>query len=144
MEAEVVIRSAQDSDAPAIASLLAELGYPNSLGFVSHKIQQLSQDVKDQILVAATRSEVVGVLSLHVLPLLHEEGNLCRVTALVVTGQCRGKGIGRKLMAHAETVAKANECVRMEITSADDRREAHGFYQRIGYEEVSRRFVKST
>ena len=143
MEAEVVIRSARNSDAPAIASLLTELGYPNSLSFVAHKIEQLSEDTKERVLVAVTRSNVVGVLSLHVLPLLHDADDLGRVTALVVAEEYRGKGIGGRLMARAEAVARANGCSRMEVTSGDERREGHEFYRRIGYKEVSRRFMKS-
>jgi len=143
MDAEVLIRGARESDSEAIAALLAELGYPNSPDFVSQKIQQLSRSTANPILVAIMNSRVVGVASLHVLPLFHEEGNLCRVTALVVAERCRGKGVGRKLIESAEAIARSNRCVKIEVTTGDHRLAAHAFYRTIGYEEVSRRLLKS-
>ena len=141
--AKLLGRDAREIDATAIAGLLGELGYSNSLDFVSRKIQQFSQGTADRILVATLNSHVVGVLSLHVLPSLHEHANACRFTAFVVAESHTGKGIGRKLMESAEAVAGASGCAKIEVTSGERRQEAHGLCRRMGCEEVSRRFLKS-
>lgn len=137
----VGIRHARKSDCESIAVLLAELGYPNTSAFVERKLDEL-QGVNTEVVVAVTGSEVVGIMSLHVVPLLHQDGNLCRVTAIVVSEKERNKGIGRQLLEHAEAFARAHQCIKVEITSGDQRAFAHAFYHRVGYREVSRRFIK--
>ena len=97
----------------------------------------------DQVFVALIDSQVVGVVSLHILPLFHEEGDLCRITALVVSKSHRRQGIGGKLMEFAEDFARSNGCIRMEVTPGERRADAQAFYGRLGYKEVSRRFMKS-
>ncbi len=72
-----------------------------------------------------------------------QTGNLCRVTALVVAREFHGEGFGRELMAKAEQYARANRCIKIEITSGEHRTRAHDFYRELGYEEVSKRFLKS-
>ncbi len=139
---ELVIRDAVESDSDSVAILLKELGYPQTSNFVVKKIRKLSKRVKDRIIVAVKKSQVVGVVSLHILPLLHQKDNLCRVTAIVVSKDHRGAYVGRRLMEVTEAYARANKCFRIEITSGDYRSGAHTFYEKLGYKEVSRRFVK--
>ncbi len=135
------IRHARKSDSESVAVLLAELGYPNTPAFVERKLDEL-RGVDTEVVVAVTGSEIVGIMSLHIVPLLHQDGNLCRVTALVVSEKKRKKGIGRRLLEHAEAYARVHRCIRVEITSGDQRTFAHAFYHRVGYREVSRRFIK--
>jgi len=139
---ELVIRDAEESDSDSVAILLQELGYRQTSSFVAKKIRKLSKRIKDRIIVAVKKSQVVGVVSLHILPLLHQKGNLCRVTAIAVSKNHRGEHIGRRLMEVTEAYAKSNKCFKVEITSGDYRSDAHTFYQKLGYKEVSRRFVK--
>jgi GNAT superfamily N-acetyltransferase len=138
----VLIRDVEDSDCAAIVVLLAELGYPHESRFVAQKIEQLKGTQQDRIIVAAHGAEIIGLASLHTMPLLHLAGNLCRVTSLVVSRAYRRKHVGKRLLEAAEAYAKTAGCVKMEITSGDQRSAAHAFYERLGYEEVSRRFVK--
>lgn len=139
---KIIIRDAQQEDAKAIARLLGELGYPNTSEFVTTKIQQLSGRRRDRILVAEKEGGVVGVLSLHILPLLHKAADLCRVSALVVDQGYRRQYIGRRLMEMAEAYAQAQRCLRIEITSNEKRADAHAFYESCGYVESSKRFCK--
>jgi N-acetylglutamate synthase-like GNAT family acetyltransferase len=142
-ELEIVIRDAEPEDCQAIADLLGELGYAQSFSYTRKKIRALSKRLKDRILVAQKQDTVVGCLSLHIMPLLHRPGNLCRVTALIVTKSDRRMYIGRRLMEIAETYAQANDCSVIEITSGEHRTDAHCFYTQLGYEETSKRFIKS-
>jgi N-acetylglutamate synthase-like GNAT family acetyltransferase len=137
----VEIRRARKSDCEPIAALLAELGYPNTSAFVELKLDEL-QGIDTEVVVAETGSEVMGMMSLHIVPLLHQDGNLCRVTAMVVSEKERKKGIGRQLLEYAEAFARTRRCIKVEITSGDQRTFAHVFYHRVGYREVSRRFIK--
>ena len=51
---------------------------------------------------------------------------------LFVVPEWRGRGIGRKLMAHLAEIAVSRGCGRMEWSVLDWNRPAIGFYQRIG------------
>jgi GNAT superfamily N-acetyltransferase len=85
---------------------------------------------------------VLGVASVHVLPLFHAPGNLARLTALAVRREAQGLGVGRALVAAAEAFAWDADCRRLEVTSGDHRPGAHAFYRALGYAEDERRFVK--
>jgi ribosomal protein S18 acetylase RimI-like enzyme len=142
MGEDVNIRYARESDANAIAGLLEELGYPNTPEFVIHKLGMLGDD-ENPVFVAEAAGEVVGFISLHIMPVFHEGPLYCRITAVAVTEAHRRQGVGRRLMEHAEVVARNAGCGRIELTSNDRRTWAHAFYEAIGYEGTSRKFVKA-
>jgi ribosomal protein S18 acetylase RimI-like enzyme len=137
------VRRARINDAESIANLLGELGYPNTSRFVRDKIKQLSSGRNDRLFVATRRGNVVGFVSCHIMPMVHERGNLCRVTALVVAKEYHGEGLGRELMNKTEQYARAKRCRKIEITSSERRTWAHDFYSKLGYQEKSKRFLKS-
>jgi ribosomal protein S18 acetylase RimI-like enzyme len=139
----IAIRRARVTDSEAFTRLLGQLGYPNTTGFARRKIKKLSSGRYDRLVVATHHGQVVGFVSCHIVPLIHQTGNLCRVTALVVAREFHGEGFGRELMIKAEQYASANRCTKIEITSGEHRTWAHDFYRKLGYEEVSKRFLKS-
>ena len=139
----VTVRPAEAGDAAAIASCLSSLGYDNTTAEVGGKLAALAESSSDAVIVAVERSAgVVGVISVHVLPLFHAPGNLARITALVVLEGHRGRGAGSALVAEAERFAWQQDCRRVEVTSGDHRMEAHAFYERRGYALDERRFIK--
>jgi GNAT superfamily N-acetyltransferase len=137
----VAIREARDGDAEAIAALLGELGYPTTAEVAGERLARLRADAASWLWVAAEGERLVGLVGLHVMPLL-ERGPFARITALVVAEDWRRRGVGRALMARAHEQAVAEGCERMELSSADRRADAHAFYRDIGFEEASRRFLK--
>lgn len=141
-DSTIHIRDARKSDKEIIADLLGELGYPNTPVFVMRKLDELNHDAKTKVVVAVAGAKVVGVASIHIVPLLHQEGNLCRITAIVVSKEQRKKGIGTRMIEYVEDYARSHQCIKVEITSGDQRTSAHQFYHRVGYKEVSRRFIK--
>ena len=141
MEA-AVIRGAKVEDTPQIATLLEQLGYPSESEVVREKICLLSSGCADKIWVAEFQAKVVGLLVFHLTPLLHVSGSLGRITALVVDEKSRRKGIGRQLVETAERWAWESDCTRIEVTSGDQRAQAHQFYQELGYALEAKRFTK--
>jgi GNAT superfamily N-acetyltransferase len=136
-----VIRPAAPDDAPAIGRLLSELGYPATDAEVAARVAGLAPEPRSRVLVA-DEDGVVGLAVLALAPVLHERGDWCRVTVLVVAPEVRGRGVGRALLAGAEAVARAAGCSRIEATSAMHREGAHAVYRRAGYETVSAHFLK--
>ncbi len=137
----VSIREASAGDEAQVAALLAELGYPAALEEVTRRLERLGREAGSWLWLAVDGERVVGLAGLHVMPLIEREP-LGRVTAIVVTEGERRGGIGRALMGRAEGEARRQGCERLEVTTADRRTDAHGFYRGLGFEEASRRFLK--
>jgi predicted N-acetyltransferase YhbS len=139
----VSVRRAGPADAAAIAALLAELGYPTAPADVESRLAELEQSGRSGALVAEWGGEVAGVLTLHMVPVLHEPGDWCRLSVLVVGERARRRGLARALVSEAEAIARARECARIEVTSALGRDGAHEFYRGMGFEQVSEHFLKA-
>jgi GNAT superfamily N-acetyltransferase len=129
-----MIRPALPTDAPAVSSLLDQLGYPqDDPAATTERIQVWADDPAGAAYVAEAGGDLLGVIAVHVMPLFERPGYSGRIVALVVSDQARRQGIASRLMAAAESFAADHGCVRIEVTSADHRADAHAFYRRSGY-----------
>ncbi len=135
------IRRATTEDAAAIAPLLTELGFPSTAAEVETRLRGLIA-ADETVLVAVDAGEPIGVVSIHVTPVLHRPTSVGRITAIVVTERARGRGIGKALVAAAESHVARRGCGLIELTSNRKLTEAHAFYERLGYERTSHRFKK--
>jgi GNAT superfamily N-acetyltransferase len=142
MSGKTSFRIANVNDSAAIADLMGQLGYPSAVLETEHRLARLSALGSERIIVAERNGQIVGVVGVHLTPLLHAAGNLGRITALVVAKEHRRQGIGRRLVLEAESWAWNHECSRMELTSGDQRPDAHRFYEDCGYKSEERRFLK--
>jgi GNAT superfamily N-acetyltransferase len=140
MQGTLEIRDAEADDAPHICALIAQLGYPDEAGVIAARIDALKQS-GGRILLAAYDNQIVGLAALDRIRHLHRPDD-GRLTALVVAGECRGLGIGKRLLAAAETVFRDWGCARAELSSGERRSDAHRFYEREAYVESPKRFIK--
>jgi len=141
MSLPVSIRLAEASDAEAVTALLIELGCDVERRDVTPRLERLADRPWDRVYVAEAAGRVVGLLGLHLAPLLHRD---CfgRITAFVVTGAHRGKGIGSRLLDAAEKWALSQGCTQIELNSGDHHAQGHAFYRAHGFRCDDRRFVK--
>jgi ribosomal protein S18 acetylase RimI-like enzyme len=142
MEADLKIRDYESRDIEQITILMTELGYPNTVDFFKERFEFLLHTGLDRILIAESDGCIHGIITLHFMPLPHLPGNLCRVVALAVKSESQRQGVGAKLMVRAEEIAREKGCSKIELTSGEQRNDAHAFYRAIGFEEKSRRFTK--
>nr|WP_244107139.1 GNAT family N-acetyltransferase [Burkholderia anthina] len=82
-------REAQIDEYADIARLLRQLGYDATPAMRRSKLAALLPSAADRIVVAVVDGRIVGCISLHALPLFHADGNLGRITSLVVDEGCR-------------------------------------------------------
>ena len=136
------IRDARPDDAPAMAVLLDQLGYPAPAATIAARLGAY-RDAGEVALVAARGADVVGLATVHVTPVLHRPTPVGRLTMLVIAEHERGRGVGRALVEAAERAVAARGCALIEVTSNRARTDAHAFYERLGYEPTSVRFKKS-
>ena len=139
-----MVRRASIEDAAQAAACLSDLGYATEVGILTATLAKLGDSPFDAVFVAVDDSahQVIGVLSLHLIPLFHVPGHLARLTAVVVRAGARRRGVGRQLVTAAESFAREAGCQRIEVTSGDHRPEAHAFYVHLGYSVDERRFLK--
>jgi len=136
-------RPASAEDAGRIAELLEQLGYPASLEAVARRLQSLEASQADHVWVAERDGTVVGLVAIHVSGSLAYDGDVAKVSAIVVDPAARRQGIGEQLMALAEREARRRGCVLLFLTTAERRKDAQAFYRTIGFEETGRRFAKT-
>lgn len=128
------IRPARGADAAAVNELLGQLGYPqDGPAATAARLQAWGDDPASAAYVADAGGELLGVIAVHVCPSFERDGAWGRITALVVAERTRGRGVGSRLVAAAESFAADHGCLRMEVTSADRRTDAHAFYRSLGY-----------
>jgi GNAT superfamily N-acetyltransferase len=135
------IRDARVDDAEQIVELIADLGHAMTIDAVRERIETLERSDCPQI-VAARDDRLLGLCGLHVMAAIHRPQPVGRITILEVASDLRGKGIGRTLVEAAEQRLRDAGCTLIEVTSNERLVEAHGFYQRLGYEHTSKRFAK--
>jgi predicted N-acetyltransferase YhbS len=132
MKNAIAIRPARSTDAPAISPLLRQLGYNQPPTVLAHRMA----DCLDALaFVAESNEQIVGFMSLHIIDWLHRPDAAARLSALIVDESHRRSGVGRALIALAETMAAQRGCTYIELTS-NLRRRADGtydFYDALGY-----------
>ena len=136
------IRAANPEDAAALVDLLQELGFPTAVGAVAQRLTALA-DGGEKVFVGIRGVEVLGLVTLHVTPVLHRPTPVGRMTALVVASRARRQGLGRALVAAAERHLAGAGCGLIEVTSNQKLVEAHTFYQQLGYAMTSYRLGKA-
>lgn len=142
----VQIRPAQVTDAVAVNELLEQLGYAHDgVATTASRIQSWGDDPSSAAYAADADGKLLGLIAVHICPFFQLAGSSGRIVALVVSDHARGQGIGGQLVAAAESFAARHGCVRMEVTSADRRQDAHAFYRHRGYLDqtgASSRFLR--
>jgi GNAT superfamily N-acetyltransferase len=136
-----MIRRAQPADTEAIRALIVQLDYepPDVL---EEKIRRLSNHPDEVLLVFELDAEVVAFLCLHFIPQIALNGDFARISYFAVKDTARGHGVGQQLEAHIAQLARERNCDRIEVHCHNRRTDAHRFYERQGYEESLKYFIK--
>ena len=135
------IRDAKPSDTPRLVELITELGHEITEKQVRKNLAALKKSGETP-LVATLDKRVVAMCGISRRVVIHRPAALGRITALIVSKEAQGEGIGRMLVDAAEEWMRKKGCQLVEVTSNDRRSAAHAFYRRMGYERSSIRFFK--
>ena len=138
----VDLRSASLMDADDVAALLSALGYPCDREDASERIHAIIANDRQAMVLARCDGIVCGLIALDFMYYLPLGTTTCRITAMVVTPEAQGQGLGRQLLREAERRARVGGAARLEITSGSQRSDAHAFYRACGYSDGTIRFVK--
>jgi GNAT superfamily N-acetyltransferase len=131
---ELKIRRAKNADAPRLADLAGQLGYPATTAQLRERLRTIEPALQHAVFVAESAKDgVIGWLHVSRQPLLEEELR-AEVNGLVVADGQRSLGAGTRLLAAAEAWARKRGCKGMSVRSNVLRERAHKFYERNGYE----------
>ena len=137
----MIVRDARAGDAPQIVELLRYLGHPIEADQVVENLARLAE-LRETPLVAVDGAGILGLIGLHVTVTVHRVTGVGRITVLVVREDAHGRGIGRVLVEAVEERLRLAGCALIEVTSNNQRGDAHRFYEHLGYEKTSSRFMK--
>ena len=143
MEENYTIRKAVKSDAAAVKCLLEELENREFDQACFDRIYAEYLHVPLTLMQVAVHGEdeIVGFISCKGQSLLHHEGLVFEVQEMVVTSAHQGKGIGRKMVDEICEEVKYLGAKSLEVTSNKRRKEAHAFYQSVGFKNSHEKFT---
>ena len=138
---EICVREANADDAPTLVRLIIDLGHPIDEADVRRNLENLSPSGLLP-LVATDGDEVIGMCGISAMVTVHRPAPVGRVSVMIVDEAYRERGIGAQLVAEAERRLAERGCKIIEVTSNMRRERAHRFYEKLGYERTSFRFMK--
>ena len=139
------IRPIAPEDAETVAALCGELGYPLETQTIERRLQLLQSWPDHTVLVACTEPDgrVAGWIDVGLVFHLPSEP-YGEIGGLVIAEDLRSQGIGKALLAAAESWIKQRGIQRALVRSRITRERTHQFYLREGYTQTktSAVFVK--
>ena len=107
-------------------------------------LEEIDRDPSATVIVAVNHGvDVVGMLQLITFRHLQHRGGRCaQIESMHVRHDLRYSGIGGKLLDHAVEFARESGCYRIQLTSDEQRRDAHRFYERHGFVGSHRGFKR--
>jgi len=142
-ETPVTVREARAGDAPALAVLMTELGYPTRERRAAERLSGLLAGADDVVFVAAMGGAVVGFVHAAERRLLVSD-RFVEMEALIVTAGARRHGAAADLVAAVEGWSRARGVAELRVRARVERAAAHRFYRGRGFAlaKQQRLFVK--
>ena len=139
---DVVFRKAERRDVPAIVRLLAD----DALGAERERVEDplpdsyyrafeaMSAQAGNEMIVGDLAGRVVACLQLSITHGLARQGRVrATIEAVRVASDIRGQRLGERLVMFAIDRARAAGAGLMQLTTDKSRKDAHRFYERLGF-----------
>lgn len=137
---DLEIRRATADDLPLIVAMLADdpLGAQreslDDLTPYLAALERLNADPNQHLVVAVREGRVVGTLQLMIISGLSRKGATRSIIEGVrIHADERGSGLGTQLIEWATEESRRQDCQLVQLTSDSSRRDAHRFYERLGF-----------
>ncbi len=97
--------------------------------------ERIDREPNCALMVAEIDGQLVGTFQLAFLTYLMGAGrDDCQIESMHVDPKRRGHGVGTAMMQWAIDAAKKRGCRRIQLTTNKKRKDAHRFYERLGFE----------
>ena len=137
---EIFIRSISEQDAEAINALSTQLGYTMPIEQTLANITSVLGTRGHNAFVAIFENRIIGWIGVAE-ALQIESAPFCEIRGLIVDERYRGQGIGKLLIEKVNQWSKetGNKALRLRCNMT--RKEAHLFYQNLGFKEIKEQKV---
>ncbi|MBM7049582.1 MULTISPECIES: GNAT family N-acetyltransferase [Rhizobium] len=140
--ARLIIREAQESDLPSLIALFAadtmgghgDTTDPSAYDDYLRAFRAIAASPDQTLYVAELAGGVVGTFQTMVMTSLNARGSSVMIIEAVQTrGDLRGQGIGAQMINFCIAEAKGRGMRLVQLTSNAVRKDAHRFYERLGF-----------
>jgi GNAT superfamily N-acetyltransferase len=142
--AELQIREARESDLAALIALFAadavgghgDTSDPDAFGDYRRAFDIIRASPDQTLYVAELGGSVAGTFQIMITTSLTGRGSSSMIIEAVQTrADLRGQGIGAKMIAFCIEDAKRRGMRLVQLTSNAARKDAHRFYERLGFKQ---------
>jgi GNAT superfamily N-acetyltransferase len=136
----VQVGTATSKDLAALVDLLGvlfaqEADFVPDAGKQQRALEAILADPRiGRIYVAREDKRVIGMVSTLYTVSTAEGGKAAWLEDMVVQPDCRGRGVGAALLAHAVVGARDEGCLRLTLLIDEDNAQAHGVYAAEGFQ----------
>lgn len=143
MTESIEIRVATLADAPFVKRLIDELenNVSDPLIFESIYQEYLSNPDTLMFVLVQGQQEFIGFVSCKGQRLLHHQGMVFEIQEMIVSAMHQGKGYGRLLFQKIQEEVVLRGAISLEVTSNKRRKEAHAFYESMGFRNSHEKFT---
>jgi GNAT superfamily N-acetyltransferase len=138
----MILRDAILADLPAIVALLDDdelsRGREDASLPLDPRYEMAFADIdtnpEQRLIVAERDGAVIGTMQLSFLPGIAFHGAWRgQIEAVRIASHLRGEGLGGQMIAWAVEQCRVRGCRMVQLTSKQDRVDAHRFYERLGW-----------
>jgi GNAT superfamily N-acetyltransferase len=134
----VDIREAQESDLEMLLPLYGQLGMDNGEVLPLVEAQRIYRRMAAypdyRLYCALYEGDIIGVFAILIMDNLGHMGKPSAVMEDVIVGKkWRGRGLGGQMVAYAMERCREKNCYKLSLSSNKNRREAHRFYEKRGF-----------
>jgi GNAT superfamily N-acetyltransferase len=139
---DIIIREAREADLPALIAMFAadQLGGhgdtsdPEAYPEYARAFAGIAASPNQTLYVAERDGDVVGTFQTMITTSLNARGSSAMIIEAVQTrSDMRGQGIGARMIEFAIAEAKGRGVRLVQLTSNAVRKDAHRFYERLGF-----------
>ncbi|MCI5519543.1 MAG: GNAT family N-acetyltransferase [Treponema sp.] len=140
----MVLRELNEKDLESLIKLYEQLDDANG-NFTAEDARkiwktEIEGNKKIKYFGAVENGKVISTCYCLIIPNLTRLGSSIAFVENVVTdSEYRGQGLGRKVMEMAIEFARENNCYKVILQSASFRKEAHQFYENLGFDGESKK-----
>lgn len=133
----ITIRSIKENELLALSQLYQELmGQQTNQTKLEQVYRTIQHNEQYIILGAFDEEHLVGSLMGII---CHDLVGDCKpfmvIENVIVSPLVRRQGVGKKLMQEIENMARQRDCYYIIFVSGEQRKEAHQFYERLGFKD---------
>lgn len=130
------IREAKTEDIDQILDLQTQIYRVDSIDPTGRKIlEKQLQNQSCQVLVASLDDKIIGTATIYFINVAVRDSSYAFLEGLVIHEDHRGNGHGTTFFKKCLEITKAKNCYKMIFTSGTDRKDAHKFYEKLGFKK---------